>query len=118
MSTQPHLDPEPQDAMSCQLTRALETPRSFIIPANFAMRTAAAAAQLPAPVAATPRTPFPTLAIRAAFAVLAFAMLAIAAWARTAPNPEQLVLLGTEIALALEFVALTTWISLRPPSTQ
>jgi hypothetical protein len=118
MTNQPHLDPEPQDALSRRLTRALQAPRPFTIPANFAARTAAAAAELPASAAATPRTPYTTLAIRAAFAVLAFAMLALSAWARTAPNPQQLLLLGTEIAFALEFVALTTWLSLRPPSAQ
>jgi hypothetical protein len=116
MSKRPHLDPEPQDALSRRLTRALETPRQFTIPANFAARTASIAAQLPAPAAAVPRAPFTAFAIRSAFAVLALAMMALAAWARTAPNTQQLLLLGTEIALALEFVALTTWLSLRPSS--
>ncbi len=115
MSTQPHLEPEPQDALSRQLTKALETPRAFAIPASFAARTAAAAAQLPAPGAAAPRTSFAPLAIRAGFLTLAIAMLALAAWARTMPNTQQLFVLGTESALALEFVALTTWLSLRPP---
>jgi hypothetical protein len=117
MSTQPHLDSEPQDSLSRKLTRALETPAPFTIPAGFAARTAAAAAQMPAPAAARQRTPFTTLAIRGAFVLLAMAMAAFVAWAPTAPNSQQLVLLGTEIAFAVEFVALATWLSLRPPST-
>jgi hypothetical protein len=118
MSNQPHLDPEPQDALSRRLTRSLETPRPFSIPMDFAARTAAAAAKLPAPVAGARRGHHTSLVIRAAFAVLAIAMVGLAAWARTAPNPQQVLLLGTEIALALEFVALTTWLSLRPPSNR
>jgi hypothetical protein len=116
MNTQPCLEPEPQDALSRRLTRALEMPARFSIPAGFATRTAAAAAQLPAPAAATPRAAWTTLAFRAAFVMLALAMVVFAAWARTAPNSQQFLLLGTEIGLALEFVALTTWLSLRPPS--
>jgi hypothetical protein len=116
MSTQPHLDPEPQDALSRRLTRALETPPAFTISANFAARTAAAAADLPTPVAAKPRMSPAYRAMQSAFAVLALAMLALAARTRTAPSTQQLLLLGTEIAFALEFVGLTTWCSLRPPS--
>ncbi len=107
-----------QDSLSRKLTRALETPRLFTIPDNFAARTAAAAAALPAPASGKPRTSFTDRAIRGAFAVLALAMLFLAAWTRTAPNAQQLVFLSTEIALALEFVGLTTWLSLRPRSTR
>lgn len=115
MSTQPHLNPEPQDAFSRRLTRALETPRGFTIPPDFAARVAAAAVELPTPAAARPRPPFTLVAIRVAFAILGLAMVALAARTRTAPNQQQLLLLGTEIALTLEFVVLATWLSLRPP---
>jgi hypothetical protein len=115
MSTQSQLDHEPQDALSRRLTQALEAPRAFTLPANFAARTAAAAAQLPTPVGTPTRVPFAIVAIRIAFVVLGLAMVALAAWSRNAPDAHQLVVLGTEIGLALEFVALTTWLSLRPP---
>jgi hypothetical protein len=114
MSNHLHPDPEPQDALNRRLTRALETPPSFTIPGNFAARTAATAATLPAQVGGVRLVPYTSLAIRSAFASLAVAMVALAAWARTAPHAGQILLLGTEIALALEFVALTTWLSLRP----
>jgi hypothetical protein len=117
MRIERQLDPEPQDAMSRKLTHALEAAPTFTIPAGFAARMAAAAAELPVPAAAGPRAGYTRPAIHAAFTLLTLALVGLAAWARTAPNSQQTVLLGVEIALALEFVALTTWLSLRPPST-
>jgi len=104
MSLHPQL--EPNDELSRRLTRALEATPPFHIPEGFAARIAAAAGRLPAPRT----TRFSTLATQISFALLAFSMLLCAPWAHThAPTPVVI-----ETLFALEFVALITWLSVRP----
>jgi hypothetical protein len=102
------LQPEPHDELSRRLTHALETPCGVQIPPGFAARTAALARQ--AAPSVRERARFSSLAIQLSFAVLIVAMLGLNLLAR---RPSEVAIV-TEIALALEFVALTTWLSLRP----
>jgi hypothetical protein len=100
--------PEPNDELGRRLTRALEAAPAVLIPEGFAARTAAAAAtHLTDIPALTSR--FGALATQFAFAVLIVAMLVFAPWAST----RSIVPVLLEILLALEFVALSTWLSLR-----
>ncbi len=100
---------EPQDALSRRLTRALEAAPPVRIPQDFAARIAAQA-RVQAPAAIRPSTRFGEIASYTALALLLTAMLLFAPWARTG----RIVPVANELLLALEFVALMTWTSLRP----
>ena len=103
---------EPHDDFACRLTRALETPPPFAIPADFAARVALAAGALPQPSAAlVSSTRFATLATRLAFAALVLAMLVLSPWA--ASRTHSIFPAVFESTLAVEFVLLTIWLSLR-----
>jgi hypothetical protein len=107
--------PEQLDDLDHRLTRALETAPVFTLPEGFAARTASAASRLPTP-SAVPQLSrrFSTLTIQFAFAALILAMLIFAPWIASQPRAHSLLLLLTEIAFAIELVALTTWQTLRP----
>jgi hypothetical protein len=102
---------EQHDGLSERLTAALEAAPEVRIPDGFAVRTAALARQLyPAAANARPLRPrFSLLAARLVLAILAVAMLVCAGAAQKPSVP----LFASEALLALEFVALITWLSLR-----
>jgi len=110
MSTFKHNPSEPHDDLARRLTRALASPPTITIPRDFAARTAALAALEPLPAPHRTRTPFSTRAIQCAFAALTVAMLALTP---TIPHEHTLYPLALQMLLATEFVALTTWLSLR-----
>ena len=105
-----NLDLEPHDAFARRLTRALEDAPRVAIPADFAARVATlAAAETPLALPPQSSLRFGRMVSNAAFALLLLAMFLCAPWARTG----RLVPLANELLLALEFVALMTWTSLR-----
>jgi hypothetical protein len=106
---------EPEDELSRRLTRALAAPPAFTIPDGFAARIAANASALPAPRAAGPS--FASLATRYSLAALLAAMFVLAFWTQAHARTNPLEPLLIETLFAVEFVALTTWFSLRPPSS-
>ena len=102
---------EPEDPLSRQLTHALEAAPNFTIPADFAARIAARvqSAGLPSPER-TVVSRFGTLTARYTFAALIFAILLVAPLARA----EAVIPMTVEMLLVFEFVAVATWLSLRP----
>jgi len=104
---------ESQDDLARRLTHALASPPAVTIPHDFAARTAAIAAAMPLPTAYDTRTNFSTRAIQCAFAALTLAILALIPYI---PHERTLYPLALQLLLATEFVALTTWLSLRHPN--
>jgi hypothetical protein len=102
---------EPDDDLSRRLTRALAGTPSFSIPEGFAARTAAAAGALATPRAAS--LSFAAMATRYSLAALVAALFLLAFWTQAHAHSNPLLPLLIEILFALEFVALTTWFSLR-----
>ena len=101
----------PQDRLEARLTRVLEAPPPFTIPIGFAAHTASLAkAQLSVYSPSAPAWSFSRLSIRLALAVLLVAMLLLP-WVAGQSSPFSI---GSEVLLALELAALTTWLSLRP----
>jgi hypothetical protein len=102
---------EPDDELSRRLTRALSAAPAFNLPEGFVTHTAAAARALPAARAVAPN--FAARTTRYSLAALLLAIFALAFWtqAHAQSNPLQPLLI--EILFATEFVALTTWFSLR-----
>ncbi len=99
---------EPQDELARRLTLALETAPAVVVPQDFAARMAMLAKALPVETPALALR-FSKLGIQAAFAILLLAMLVFLPAADSRAN----VPLTLEIVLALEFVGLTTWLTLR-----
>jgi hypothetical protein len=104
---------EPNDNLGLRLTRTLTTPPAVSIPRDFAARTAALAFALPQSTAFPKRASFSSRAIQCVFAALTLAMLALIPYI---PNERTLYPLALQLLLATEFVALTTWLSLRRPN--
>jgi hypothetical protein len=101
--------------LDARVVKALETPPVVAIPAGFAARvTQVGRAQNPVRTAESAEPRFGNWAARGALAVLIVAMLLFAPWA----VGKSMVATTVEYALALEFVGLAIWMSLRPGSAQ
>lgn len=111
---QQHSQPEAQDLLDSQLTRALTAVPRVQVPADFSLRVMQ---QLPARPAIRSLASLPAIRAtyigrRAAFAAVAIlfvAMLAAALRAATPGHPASVILTWT---LTAEFIVLTVWLTL------
>ena len=105
---------EPQDDLAKRLTETLSNLAPFDVPAGFASRVVAAANRLPAVNTRRQqaRVRYAAPLIRVALGLLILAMFLLASWAASAAG--SLYPAVAEGLLAMEFVLLVLWFSLRP----